>query len=139
MKERLIAFTRNEANKTKVKKIAIVTWFIQVLLVQFGIIAKVNIILPLIAGMLIIFGCYYIIKLFDLDEKIIRCNKMTTIIMAYTSIVGDLLLLFFAVIVLIQVPTLNILGIIMVIIAICICNFVSKRVNEQYREKIITE
>lgn len=141
MKERLIAFTRNNERKAKLKIVILVTIIIYLALLQFEIIETQNIVLKLIViipTMLISFITSWIYKFFDVDEKIIKYNNMATIIMAYTTIVGDLLFLFFSIIVIVQATTINSLGMLMVLIAIEICHFVSKRVNGQYREKIKT-
>lgn len=141
MKEKLIAFTRNKERKAKLKIVILSTIIIYLALLQFEIIERQNIVLKLIVimpTMLISFVTSWIYKFFDLDEKIIKYNKMATIIMAYTTIVGDLLFLFFSIIVIVQATTINSLSMLMVLIAIEICYFVSKRVNKQYREKIKT-
>lgn len=141
MKERLIAFTRNKKSKTKLIIAEVAICIIFIALVQFGIIGKLNIAIRLIASIsaiLIVFGISYICKFFDLDEKIIRNNRISTIIMAYTDIVGDLLVFFFL-ITIIPIPKLNMLTIIMIIIGFSICYIVSKRVNVYFRQKLEIE
>lgn len=89
MKEKLIAFTRETKNRKKIIIANIVIFAIVLATTLFLDITKINIVVRIITAIpiiLIVVGNYLIIKLFNLNEKVIRNNKMPMIFLAYSDV-----------------------------------------------------
>ncbi len=89
MKEKLIAFTRKTKNRKKIIIANIVIFAIVVATTLFLDITKINIVVRIITAIpiiLILVGNYLIIRLFNLNEKVIRNNKMSIIFLAYSDV-----------------------------------------------------
>lgn len=137
MKEKLIAFTRNEKNIVKLIMPNIIIFAIIIAASLFFDITKINIVVRIVIGiplMLIVCGNHLVLNLFSLNGMIIRNNNMPIIFMAYSDVVD-----FILVIILVLITKGQIGNIILFIIKLFILMFISVRIKKYFRKKIKNE
>lgn len=137
MKEKLIVFTRNEKNRRKLIMANIIILAIVIAAILFFDITKINIVVRVLIGVpiiLIVCGNYVVSKLFELDENVIRNNKISIIFMAYSDVVYWIFIIILALMTKGQVG-----NIILFIILLVAFMFVSEWVKKYFRNKIKNE
>lgn len=137
MKEKLIAFTRNKENRVKLIIANAIIFAIIIVASLFFDITKINIVVRAvirISLILIVFGNYVVSKLFDINENVIRNNKMPIIFLAYSDITYLILIIIWL---LMTKGTIS--NFIIIIPTFIIFMLISECVSGYYRKKIKIE
>lgn len=137
MKEKLITFTRDKKNRVKLIIADIIIFAVVIAAILFFDITKIDIVLRVIIAIpliLILLGNYLIRKFFDVNEKIIRNNKISIFFLAYSDITYFILIIIWL---LITKGTIS--NIIIIIPTFVIFILISEGISRYFRKKIKIE